>query len=218
MDYSYNYRYLQQYMEEHRLAKKDLLEALGCKDYVSLNKWLDGKIPVHITAMLRFCNYYNVPLVNFFTDNDGLPCDFAPRMPDKNAQLLPTDGYGMKEGIGRGIVKTHISDDERIATSREQQTAVEEGLENRRKQLETRSAAIASAYSDTYDNIPAHENGSTNNARTELEQLKEIHRLTLEHQKKEDDIRKRYDNELERLVLIIEQQAKEISRLSSKLY
>ena len=64
MDYSYNYGYLQQFMDSHKLAKKDLLEALGCGDYVSLNKWLDGKVPGHVTAMLRFCNYYNIPLAD----------------------------------------------------------------------------------------------------------------------------------------------------------
>ena len=73
MDYSYNYGYLQQFMDSHKLAKKDLLEALGCGDYVSLNKWLDGKVPVHVTAMLRFCNYYNIPLDGFFFDGDGMP-------------------------------------------------------------------------------------------------------------------------------------------------
>ena len=51
MDYSYNYGYLQQFMDSHKLAKKDLLEALGCGDYVSLNKWLDGKVPVHVTSV-----------------------------------------------------------------------------------------------------------------------------------------------------------------------
>ena len=105
MDYSYNYGYLQQFMDSHKLAKKDLLEALGCGDYVSLNKWLDGKVPVHVTAMLRFCNYYNIPLDGFFFDGDGMPAEIRPTLPDSKSQTLPVDGYGIKEGRGRGIVK-----------------------------------------------------------------------------------------------------------------
>ena len=60
MDLSYNYGFLREFMEKRKLVKKDLLEALGCGDYVSLNKWLDGKVPVHVTAMLRMCNYWTV--------------------------------------------------------------------------------------------------------------------------------------------------------------
>lgn len=81
MDYSYNYGFLRKFMEDHRLQKKDLLEALCSCDYVSLNKWLCGKVPIHITAMLRICNYYNISVANFFVDADGLPCDFAPTLP-----------------------------------------------------------------------------------------------------------------------------------------
>ena len=42
MNYNYDYRFLSRYMEENNLSKKDLLEALVVKDYVSLNRWLDG--------------------------------------------------------------------------------------------------------------------------------------------------------------------------------
>ena len=38
MNYNYDYRFLSRYMEENNLSKKDLLEALGVKDYVSLNR------------------------------------------------------------------------------------------------------------------------------------------------------------------------------------
>lgn len=133
MNYSYNYAYLQEFMQSHHLQKKDLLEALGCSDYTSLNKWLSGKVPVHVTAMLRFCNYYNTPLADFFVDEDGLPCDFEPRMPSDNAQLLPTGGYGMRDGRGRGIVETKITD--RSIRSFEQQNAVEEGILRKDEQL-----------------------------------------------------------------------------------
>ncbi len=221
MDYSYNYSYLQQYMDSHRLAKKDLLEALGCKDYVSLNKWLDGKIPVHITALLRFCNYYNVPLANFFTDGDGMPCDFAPKMPDANAQLLPTDGYGIKEGVGRGIVETRVS--EREITSPAQAKAVAEGLKRQAEQKNLRDTMLAETPHDhtTQEETPAITRPAANNEtvetilRMQLEHTNQIRKLEQEQREKEDSIRQRYDDERDRMMAIIEQQSREIARLST---
>ena len=140
MDYSYNYGYLQQFMDSHKLAKKDLLEALGCGDYVSLNKWLDGKVPVHVTAMLRFCNYYNIPLDGFFFDGDGMPAEIRPTLPDSNSQTLPVDGYGIKEGRGRGIVETRIT--ERQISSQAQATVVAEGLARQSEQQHRRDEAL----------------------------------------------------------------------------
>ena len=134
MNYSYNYAFLRQFMDKHHLRTRDIVEALGSKDFASPKNWYEGKVPVHICAMLRICNYYNIPLANFFVDEDGLPADFEPCAPDKTAQLLPTDNYGIKEGAGRGIVITKIT--ERKATTLAQKDAVEIGLKNRDAQLE----------------------------------------------------------------------------------
>lgn len=216
MDYSYNYGYLKQFMESHRLLKKDLLEALDCYDYVSLNKWLDGKVPMHITALLRFCNYYNVPMSNFFVDGDGMPCDFEPVMPDSTAQLLPTDGYGIKEGKGRGIVETRVPNIK--ATSNAQKAAVAEGLERKAGMVSRRDAAIAqmSAGEMAATALPDPTMAETL-LKMQLEHTNEIRQMEQAHREKEDGIRKRFDDERDRLMNIIEQQAREIARLSSPM-
>lgn len=131
MDLSYNYRALRDFMLDNHLAKKDLLEAIGCQDYVSLNKWLSGQVPLHITAMLRFCNYYQVPLSMFFIDHAAMDPD-TPRTAEiipppfqEGDQTLPT-GYTPTAGKGRGIVETRITN--RIATSLQQQRVVARNL------------------------------------------------------------------------------------------
>lgn len=139
MNYNYDYRFLSRFMRENKLTKKDLLEALGVTDYVSLNRWLDGLTPIHLAAMLRMCNYYQIPVSSFFMDGDSsVPNDeynelpqFHPTLPHPDAQPLPTDGYGMdpstnKKRRGQGIVNPNIT--ERKMSSFNQRRAVEQGL------------------------------------------------------------------------------------------
>ena len=137
MNYNYDYRFLSRYMEENNLSKKDLLEALGVKDYVSLNRWLDGKTPIHTAAMLRLCNYYQIPLSSFFMDADSkingndLDRGMHPILPNPDAQPLPTADYGIgnKNGTikrGYGIVDPSITD--RTMSSFAQRRAVEKGF------------------------------------------------------------------------------------------
>ena len=136
MNYNYDYRFLSRYMEENNLSKKDLLEALGVKDYVSLNRWLDGKTPIHTAAMLRLCNYYQIPLSSFFMDADSkidgndLDRGMHPILPNPDAQPLPTADYGMGDHDGTikrgyGIVDPSITD--RTMSSFAQRRAVEKG-------------------------------------------------------------------------------------------
>ena len=136
MKYHYDYRFLSRYMEENNLSKKDLLEALGVKDYVSLNRWLDGKTPIHTAAMLRLCNYYQIPLSSFFMDADSkidgndLDRGMHPILPNPDAQPLPTADYGMGDHDGTikrgyGIVDPSITD--RTMSTFAQRRAVEKG-------------------------------------------------------------------------------------------
>lgn len=158
MHYNYDYRFLSRYMEENNLSKKDLLEALGVKDYVSLNRWLDGKTPIHTAAMLRLCNYYQIPLSSFFMDADSkidgndLDRGMHPILPNPDAQPLPTADYGIgnKNGTikrGYGIVDPSITD--RKMSSFNQRRAVEQGL------------LAAREYYNRTEGTAAHKNNDT---------------------------------------------------------
>ena len=125
MDYSYNYRFLSEFREENKLSKRDLLEALGSSDYTGINRWLDGKTPIHLTAMLRLCNYYNIPMSRFFFDADGeSTLHILP--PDADSQTTPTDDYGINNTAGKSIIETHITT--RLISSQSQERMVTKGL------------------------------------------------------------------------------------------
>lgn len=232
MDYSYNYGYLQKFMETHHLQKKDILEALGSGDYVSLNKWLDGKVPVHVCAMLRFCNYYNIPLENFFCDSDGMPIEVRPTLPDDSAQLTPTADYGIKEGRGRGIVETRVEN--RVVTSSAQAAVVAEGLARQTEQRNRRDEVLAMTETmpegDTSEAVEneADASGATarDNRLTEailrlkLEHANEIRQTEKDARAREDQIRREcqasFDAERNRLMDIIERQNAELSKVYSR--
>lgn len=168
MNYNYDYRFLSRFMRENKLTKKDLLEALGVTDYVSLNRWLDGLTPIHLAAMLRMCNYYQIPVSSFFMDGDSgvrndeyneLP-QFHPTLPHPDAQPLPTDGYGMdpstnKKRRGQGIVNPNIT--ERKMSSFNQRRAVEQGLLAAREYYNRTEGTAAHKNNDTIaDNQDSH--------------------------------------------------------------
>lgn len=225
MDYSYNYGYLREFMESHKLQKKDLLEALGCNDYVSLNRWLDGKVPVHVTAMLRFCNYYNIPMDGFFFDGDGIP-RIRPALPNADSQMLPTDGYGFKEGRGRGIVETRVGT--RKVTSQNQAKVVAEGIERQNDQRRLRDELLMQQEGQEKGSEEERESipypTATNNTsitehilRLQLDHVHEMRRIESEHHDREDQIRREcqasFDAERNRLMDIIERQNSELSNL-----
>lgn len=225
MDYSYNYKFLRKFMESHKLQKKDLLEALGCGDYVSLNKWLDGKVPVHVTAMLRFCNYYNISMEGFFFDGDAIPC-IRPSLPETDSQTLPTDGYGMEGGRGKGIVETRIGT--RKVTSQNQAKVVAEGIERQNDQRRLRDELLMQQEEQESGNVaeqtnipyqPASSSTSVTEhlLRIQLDHVHEMRRIETEHHDREDQIRREcqasFDSERNRLMDIIERQNSELSSL-----
>ena len=228
MDYAYNYGYLQQFMESHHLQKKDILEALGCGDYVSLNKWLNGNVPVHVCAMLRFCNYYNIPLEDFFCDADGMPVEVRPTLPDESAQLTPTDDYGIKEGRGRGIVETRVAN--RVVTSSAQAAVVAEGLARQTEQRNRRDEALAMCdlrkTERTVSEADAPGTTVQDNRLTEailrlkLEHANEIRQTEKDARAREDQIRRdcqaSFDAERNRLMDIIERQNAELSKVYTR--
>jgi len=235
MDYSYNYGHLRQFMEAHKLTKKDILEALGCSDYVSLNKWLDGKVPMHVTAMLRFCNYYNEPMDGFFCDADGMPVTITPTLPKDDDQLTPTDGHGIKEGPGRGIVETKI--DRRVITSQKQAAVVADGLarqtqqrnrrdqalrQQRQQRIADTTAELSQMQSEEALSAPAvaQPNVTETVLRLQLEHQQELRRTETEAREREDRVRRdcqaSFDAERNRLMDIIERQNNELSKFYAR--
>lgn len=205
MNYSYNYGFLREFMEANKLSKRDLLQALGTTDYVGLNKWLDGKLPIHVIAMLRLCNYYNIPLSNFFYDQDGMPAKIEPLMPEADSQIRPTDDYQVKHGVGNGIVSAEVTD--RAPRSKSQERMVAEGLERQAEQLKQRDEAIQAARNavdgpdggsevhEPREPYMAHVNLTEYKLRMELEHSREIRALEKQHREQEDRIRKECQTE-----------------------
>lgn len=236
MNYSYNYGFLSQFVKENDLTKKDILEALGVTDYQSLNKWLQGKVPMHITAMMRLCNYYNIDISNFFFDDDAMP-KIVPQMPTAESMTLPADNYGMAGGKGYGIVETRIT--KRITSSQQQARAVARGLQRQADQRQRQAEAmeaIATEPQRCTDNADYAESADyTGNPtstlttpyptpeiilRLQLDHMREMRDSEREHHEREDSIRREcqasFDAERNRLMSIIERQSAELSKLYSQ--
>jgi len=241
MDYSFNYGFLREFKEANKLSKKDLLEALGSSDYTGINRWLDGKTPIHVTAMLRLCNYYNIPMSGFFFDGDGRSV-LTIEQPTEDSQTMPTDGYGIGNGAGKSIIETRVT--ERQISSRAQAKAVTAGLERKERLLKRRvqeEGAVAAAEplpaekaaphprtagsSDGGEAITPHEAHDADHGgeseseailRLRLEHTREIIKLEREHHDREDHIRRdcqaSFDAERNRLMDIIERQNAELTK------
>lgn len=165
-------------MEERRLTKKDILTAIGSQDYLSLNKWLAGKLPVHIAALLKICNHFSVPLANFFCDSDGDAPGIVPSRPSENAQCTPTANYGIRTGAGRRLVPPAPGECPRPG---------------RASQGEASGA-------------PEPQRGA--GASQRLEHIEDMRALESAYRAREDALRQEHKGERERLLGIIEQQAR----------
>lgn len=233
MDYSFNYGFLREFKEANKLSKKDLLEALGSSDYTGINRWLDGKTPIHVTAMLRLCNYYNIPISGFFFDGDGRSV-LTIEQPTEDSQTMPTDGYGIGNGAGKSIIETRVT--ERQISSRAQAKAVTAGLERKERLLKRRMQEEGTAkerditqpktagsgggetagHTDRPIETVGGECESETILRLRLEHTREIIKLEREHHDREDHIRRdcqaSFDAERNRLMDIIERQNAELTK------
>lgn len=227
MDYCYNYGFLRDFMKEHGLKKQDVLKALQTSDYTSLNRWLKGEVPLHVNALLRFCNYYNVPLGSFFFDHDGMPADIAPTMPVPDAQTAPA---GAPKSAVR-VTDPHVA--ERHPGTRAQEAAVAAGEAARARQLALRDAVLLQKDSLEYEPGGAEgdvvsepivlsvteagrEADGRDALRLRLAHVEELRAMERAHCRREDEIRARHDGERARLLAIIEIQQQEIARLTGR--
>ena len=102
INYCYNYSFLRDWLYSNREFKKsDIVKALDVKGWDSVNKYVSGDLAMPIEKILRFCNYFQVPVDNFFLDANGqlaVRCEVRPVL--ARHQTEPTNGYN--EGNERG--------------------------------------------------------------------------------------------------------------------
>ena len=213
MKLSYNYGYLSYFMQVNGLKKREILKAIGTEDYTSLNRWLDGRVPMHVTAMLRLCNYYNIPLDGFFFDGDT-PARINPPAPNKDSQTTPTDGYGMEDGKrkpGYGITNTDV--DEYGENKDARLKIVTDGVAAQKLKSESTEEETNDSFATNAQVIVST---SEQMLRMELDHVNELRRIEREHHEREDRIRRDcqsvFDAERNRLMDIIERQNMEISK------
>ena len=215
MEYRYNYNFLLQWMEVNQKTKKDVLRALGTKDYGSVKKWMEGSLPMHVEAILRLCNTFSIPIGAFFYDEEKIK-----EMP--NADIILSSLQPDKTGIEKYKSKGNISSETII----EKRTSIippfvdtvcinntNENATN--TELIKRNPEILESQRDNEKDHQASQENESKITRIQLlyeRQLKEIER---KHKEEENRIRQecqiRFDAEKKRLMDIIERLTEKIS-------
>ena len=92
MNYRFNYDFFETFIQKNHLRQKDILEALGTKDYSTVKRWIYKTNPIATETILRLCNTYGLPLSVFFYDLDE-PRPITIGNPGEGATLLAVGGY-----------------------------------------------------------------------------------------------------------------------------
>lgn len=92
MNLRYNYSFLPEFLRRNNIMKRDLLNAVGTNDYITLNRWLGMQTAVGTEMMLRLCNTFNIAPSCFFVDLDA-PHTMHIAMPTPDTQTEPDGGY-----------------------------------------------------------------------------------------------------------------------------
>lgn len=95
MNLRYNYSFLPDFLHRNNIMKRDLLDAVGTNDYITLNRWLSKQTAVGTEMMLRLCNTFDIAPSCFFVDLDA-PRTMTVAMPTPDTQTEPEGGYGEK--------------------------------------------------------------------------------------------------------------------------
>jgi len=217
MEYRYNYNFLLQWMEVNQKTKKDVLRALGTKDYGSIRKWMEGSIPVHVEAILRLCNTFSIPIGAFFYDEEKIKempnADFILSNLQPNKIGVEGEKYKSKGNISSETIiekrKSKIPpfvDTVCINNTNENATNTE---------LIKKNPEIIESQRDNEKDHQASQECESKITRIQLlyeRQLKEIER---KHKEEENRIRQecqtRFDAEKKRLMNIIERLTEKIS-------
>ena len=102
MKYQYNYSFLGRWMAKNKgITINTILRAIGSTSNNSLRLWEQGKCPMPVTSILRFCNTFQVPISAFFCDidnNGNTSLAYIP--PSPNDQFEPDGGYVKERKVG----------------------------------------------------------------------------------------------------------------------
>lgn len=72
--YRYNYQFFQNWMKENNIQINEVLGPMNTSSYQSVNRWMNGDMPMKIEAMLGLCNHFGISPSSFFLE-DGKPID-----------------------------------------------------------------------------------------------------------------------------------------------
>ena len=68
-NYQYDYQFLSNWLNENKnIRRKNVMEVLEMSDYKTFQNWTEGKTIMPPSQMMRFCNYYSVPIECFFVN------------------------------------------------------------------------------------------------------------------------------------------------------
>ncbi|KGF29912.1 hypothetical protein [Prevotella histicola] len=215
MEYRYNYNFLLQWMEVNQKTKKDVLRALGTKDYGSVKKWMEGSIPMHVEAILRLCNTFSIPIGAFFYDEEKIK-----EMP--NADIILSSLQPEKTGAEKYKSKGNISSETII----EKRTSIippfvdtvcinntNENATN--TELIRKNPEILESQRDNEKDHQASQESESKITRIQLLYERQIKEIERKHKDEENRIRQesqtRFDAEKKRLMDIIERLTEKIS-------
>lgn len=215
MEYRYNYNFLLQWMEVNQKTKKDVLRALGTKDYGSVKKWMEGSIPMHVEAILRLCNTFSIPIGAFFYDEEKIK-----EMPNADIILssLQPDKTGAEKYKSKGNISSETIIEKRtsIIPPFVDTVCINNTNENATNtELIKRNPEILESPRDNEKDHQASQESESKITKIQLLYERQIKEIERKHKDEENRIRQesqtRFDAEKKRLMDIIERLTEKIS-------
>lgn len=222
MEYRYNYNFLFQWMEINKKTKKDVLRSLGTKDYGSLRSWMAGELPMHVEAILRLCNTYNIPLGAFFYDEEQIK-----EMPNADiilATLQPNrTGRKQEKCQVKGMISGKPIVDKRKSIIPPFVDTICVSATNATKRSTEESDnknTVLNDVEEEYKENPLLQSAESVILKTQLQYERQIRDIERKHKDQEDKIRRdcqtTFDTERNRLMDMIERLNEEIAQMHRK--
>lgn len=189
-DYRFNFGFLSEWMRENNMTKRDVLNAIGSKDYAGLNDWIAGERPMHIEAILRLCNTFNIPLGCWFFDNNAR-ADIEPPRPGIDDRTESSSDKKRGKGARAtpiGVTAT-FNQDSRIPAARQVAPSVIE--------------------------VPVTDEVKT--LQMQLDYERKINDLKDRHNERIDELRRNYEQKFNSRDAMVESQQQEIMALRKEL-